>query len=124
MFENQSIDLFETLIHLREGLVVEPGTRQDPAGLWAVGAFHADSDESVHADHWERHPAGQELLFALSGELAIYLRDHGQEPVATLTAGQAFVVPAGRWHRLSVREPGDLVTISPRPGTEHERVQR
>ena len=121
MFEN-SIDLFESLVHLREGRVVEPGTRQDPPGLWSVGAFHADSDGSVHADHWERHPEGQELLFVLSGELAVHLRDHGRDPVTTLTSGQAFVVPAGQWHRLSVREPGDLVSITPRPGTDHEQV--
>jgi mannose-6-phosphate isomerase-like protein (cupin superfamily) len=87
-----------------------------------VGAFHADSDESVHADHWERHTAGQELLYVVSGALAVHLREYGDGPVVTLTSGQAFIVPAGKWHRLSVREPGDLVTVSPRPGTEHERV--
>ena len=63
--------------------------------LWTVGAFHAETDRSVHADHWERHPHGHELLVVLSGALRVHLREQGREPVATLTAGQSFIVPPG-----------------------------
>jgi mannose-6-phosphate isomerase-like protein (cupin superfamily) len=37
-------------------------------------------------------------------------------------SGQAFIVPVGRWHRLTVSEPGDLLAITPRAETQHERV--
>jgi mannose-6-phosphate isomerase-like protein (cupin superfamily) len=73
---------------------------------------------------WERHPAGSEVLCALSGAIEVYLRDHGEgsPPAVSLTAGQAFVVPIGQWHRLDVREPADLLAVTPRAGTEHEHV--
>lgn len=89
-----------------------------------MAAFHADSDRAVHPDVWECHPSGQELLCVLSGAVQIHLRDsgHGIEPVATVTAGQSFIVPVGRWHRLSVIEPGDLLAITPPAGTRHEPV--
>ncbi|MGA8117084.1 MAG: cupin domain-containing protein [Actinocatenispora sp.] len=131
MFENYSVDLFDTLIHLREGGEAVPTARRNPkraghgdTGLWTLTAFHADSDRAVHADVWERHPSGHEVLCALNGELRVYLRDHGDGtvPVATLTPGRSFIVPAGQWHRLAVVEPGDLLVVTPRDGTEHERV--
>lgn len=133
MFENSTdnIDLFDNLIHLRQGgvaEVAEPGTRsgarsgRGDAGLWTVGAFHADDYRAVHADVWERHPTGHELVCVLSGALAVHLRDGGTEPAATLTAGQSFIVPAGRCHRPAVVAPGDLLSITPRAGTQHERA--
>jgi len=109
--------------------VAEPSTRTSlsdvsSADAWTVVAFHADSDRAVHSDVWERHPAGQEVLCVLSGAVDVYLRDRGDgtEPAATVTAGEAFVVPPGRWHRLSVVEPGDLLAITPPAGTEHQSV--
>ncbi|HEY7597379.1 MAG TPA: cupin domain-containing protein [Actinophytocola sp.] len=126
MFENlDSIDLYDHRIHLRHGGVADAGTRPGgpaDAALWTVGAFHADSDRAVHADVWERHPTGHEVLVVLSGELHVHLRDRGNAPAATLTAGRSFIVPAGRWHRLAVVEAGDMLTITPRAGTEHEKA--
>ena len=130
MFGNYIVDLFDAMIQLRADRVAEPATRRDALsgavdpGLWTMGAFHADDDRAVHADAWERHPGGHEVICVLSGEFRVYLRDHGDgtEPVACLTAGKSFIVPSGRWHRLSVAEPGDLLSITPRPGTEHEKV--
>lgn len=57
---------------------------------------------------WERHPDGDELLYALDGEVELTaLTDDG--PVArTLRAGDAFVCPRGIWHR---QLPKSSVTI-------------
>jgi quercetin dioxygenase-like cupin family protein len=124
MFENY--DLFESVIQLRSGAVAEPADRPaalrnaDGESLWTVSAFHADNDQAVHADHWERHPDGYEVIVALSGVLRVHLRD--QPHVITLTAGKSFIVPPGQWHRLTIDEPGDLLSITPRAGTEHDRV--
>jgi mannose-6-phosphate isomerase-like protein (cupin superfamily) len=123
MFENYDLN---TLIQLRPGGVAEPtGRREALAGtdgesLWTVGAFRAETDRDVHADVWERHARWQEILVVLSGALRVYLRDEGH--VATLTAGRSFLVPPGRWHRLAVEEPGALLSITPRAGTEHEKA--
>jgi mannose-6-phosphate isomerase-like protein (cupin superfamily) len=127
MFENY--DLFKTMIQLRPDGSAEasgPGDRHaaltgDAQSLWTIGAFHAEDDRAVHAGYWERHPHGHEVLFVSAGALRVYLRDEGPEPVTTLRAGQSFIVPPGRWHRLAVEEPADLLSITPRSGTEHER---
>jgi oxalate decarboxylase/phosphoglucose isomerase-like protein (cupin superfamily) len=127
MFENYLVhELHGAAIQLRDGGGADanafPGLT-DP-GLWTVAVLQVESGRSVHSHVWERHPAGSEVLGALSGAIEVYLRDHGEgsAPVVTLTAGQAFIVPPGRWHRLGVHEPGDLLVITPRSGTEHAHV--
>jgi mannose-6-phosphate isomerase-like protein (cupin superfamily) len=35
-----------------------------------------------------------------------------------IAQGQAFIVPRGCWHRLSVLEPGRLVFLTPTAGSE------
>ena len=53
---------------------------------------------------WERHPDGDELLYALDGEVEVtVLTDDG--PVhETIRKGSAFVCPRGLWHRQLARE--------------------
>ncbi|WP_255949997.1 cupin domain-containing protein [Streptomyces odontomachi] len=125
MFQNliRPLDAFETLVQLRVNgsatVSARPATVE--VGLWTVAMHRADSDAALHSDVWERHPTGDEVLCALSGAFTVHLRDHGAPPV-TLTAGRTCVVPAGHWHRLAVVEPGDLLSITPRTGTRHERV--
>lgn len=57
---------------------------------------------------WERHPDGDELLYALDGEVELTaMTDDG--PIArTIRAGEAFVCPRGVWHR---QLPKPWVTI-------------
>ena len=71
--------------------------------------------------HWEMHPAGDEILLALSGRMAVVLQGDPDESFA-LKAGEAFVVPRGRWHRLNVIEPGEVVFMTPGEGTEHKQL--
>ena len=118
------LTLREVLIQLRAGGVAAPDARPgiaDP-GLWTIGLIRAESDHDLHADVWERHPTGDEVLCALSGAVAVYLRELGDEPVATVRSGEGFIVPAGAWHRLELREPGELMAITPRCQTQHERL--
>jgi mannose-6-phosphate isomerase-like protein (cupin superfamily) len=119
------LDLFDNLIQLREGggaeLSARPGVSD--AGLWTMAAIHANDSTALHSDVWERHPSGNEVLCVLSGAVNVYFRDHGDAPVATVTAGQAVIVPIGQWHRLTVSEPASLLAITPRAETQHERVQ-
>jgi mannose-6-phosphate isomerase-like protein (cupin superfamily) len=92
------------------------------AADWVAGTFVAADDRAVHADCWERHPAGDEALFLLEGCLAITLAsEDGSETQATLQVGEAFIVRRGTWHRLHVLQPGRLLVITPPAGTEHRR---
>lgn len=71
------------------------------------------------ASHWERHPAGDELLHILDGETdVVTLTDAG--PVrSTVGAGALFICPQGLWHRLEPRLPGSMLFATPGAGTEH-----
>lgn len=125
---NAPIDIFSSSIDLREGGAVEerwPGVSAD-WGLWTVAAFHARDNRAVHSHIWERHPAGDELLVLLSGAITVHLCDHAGEEIATiaLRAGTCCVVPAGRWHRITVERPGDLLAITARANTTHQAASK
>jgi hypothetical protein len=49
-------------------------------------------------DHRERHPAGDEFLLLLSGEVTIVLDEAQGQRRVRLQAAEAFVVPKGVWH--------------------------
>lgn len=118
------IDPFSSWIELGAGGAVKARSRGVSAawGLWTVAAFHVVDNDSVHSDIWERHPAGDEMLFLLSGAVTVHLRDEAGGEVATtpLLAGTCQVVPAGTWHRLTVEDAGDLMVITARANTEHQ----
>ncbi|MFI6981298.1 cupin domain-containing protein [Embleya sp. NPDC050154] len=126
------IDVFEDALRLAEGGRISAGERRmsgaDGAdGVdqgWQLAAFHVETDADLHADHWEMHPESDEVVCVWTGALRIVLRAEegaGEESPVTLRAGGAFVVPRGRWHRLEIEEPADLMSISRRSGTRLER---
>jgi mannose-6-phosphate isomerase-like protein (cupin superfamily) len=82
-----------------------------------LGIFEFHDDDSVHADHWECHPTGDESLCVLKGRLLIEIDFDGVTQSAVLGKGQAIIVPRGRWHRLRVVDPGRLLFFTPAAGT-------
>jgi mannose-6-phosphate isomerase-like protein (cupin superfamily) len=79
-----------------------------------VTFFHLDRGNM----HWEMHPAGDELLFLVSGKTAIVLDDGKTRRKVSMTAGDALIVPRGVWHTFEIAEPGDLLAITRGAGTE------
>ncbi|HUY26985.1 MAG TPA: cupin domain-containing protein [Candidatus Binataceae bacterium] len=54
---------------------------------------------------WERHPDGDELLYALDGEVEVTaLAGDGAPTARVIRAGEALVCPRGVWHRQMARE--------------------
>lgn len=91
-------------------------TLEESAFSHLVGVITFTDDESVHANHWEIHPGGDEILYVLEGRLlAVIERDGGAEQ-AVIVAGQGFVMPRASWHRLKVLEPGRLLFFTPTEG--------
>src|SRR5262245_32826334 len=86
------------------------------------GRLMGKTDQSKDWDHWEVHPAGDEILVLLSGELEMVLELPGGERRARMKAGETFVVPKGVWHRGIVHKPGELMFITPGAGTQHKPV--
>lgn len=120
-----------TYIHLKpddSARAMEGGDR-----FWATIQQRTDLDEgrlmgvtgqSADWDYWERHPAGEEILTLLSGEMELVLDMEGGEQRTVLKAGETFIVPRGTWHRGIVREAGRLMFVTPGRGTEHRPVER
>ena len=101
--------------------------------FWATIQERTDLDEgrlmgvtgqSADWDHWERHPAGEEILTLLSGEMELVLDMDGGEQRTVLKAGETFIVPRGIWHRGIVKEAGRLMFVTAGAGTEHRPVER
>jgi len=125
-----AFDPFAILVHLREDggalpvasapdvfrrLVTREGDR-------VIGAKHANAPADFHADEWEMHPGGDEVLYLLAGALDVVLDEPAGERTFGLEGGQACLVPRGVWHRLVLRRPSDLLFITPARGTRHRAV--
>lgn len=126
-----AIDLATTPIHLGLGSKAMPidGFAWDPAVLEEYSrATEADGGDGRAVflfdavgswDHWECHPAGDEVVICLSGSFTVIREIDGQEDPVLLHAGNAMVNPAGVWHTADVHEPGRFMSITPGQGTEH-----
>lgn len=87
-----------------------------------IGAKHGAEPADFHADEWEMHPAGDEVLYLLTGALDVVLDEPGGARTVELRAGQGCLVPQGIWHRLVLGRPSDLLFITPAHGTRHRPV--
>lgn len=121
-----ALDMFTRAIHFhQDGLVRDEELRMtEDLGGWQLATFHVETDEDVHADHWEMHPAAEEAVCCLTGAMRIYLRPErpdADEDMVRLTSGTCLIVPRGRWHRIELDEPTDLMSVTLRQGSLLER---
>lgn len=68
---------------------------------------------------WECHPAGEEIVIAISGRATLVQEIDGAERRIELGPGDAALNPAGVWHTADVHEPLTAIYITPCPGTDH-----
>ncbi|MFI2375594.1 cupin [Streptomyces sp. NPDC018964] len=121
------IDLFTSALHVHPDGDVRAAGRQmtgSGSGAWQIATFHVETDTDVHADHWEMHPEAEEAVCCLTGGVRLYFRPTtpgGAEDMVRLRAGTAAIVPRGRWHRLELDAPSDLMSITLRDGTRLEK---
>ncbi|MEN5146949.1 cupin domain-containing protein [Brevundimonas diminuta] len=98
---------------------------RSPGGR-VIGFSRPQTAEDLHPDKWEMHPAGDEFLHLIEGELEVVLDlpDGGPDAQTrlTLTQGGAVVVPCGVWHRLLLRRPSALMFVTPAGGTRMRPV--
>jgi mannose-6-phosphate isomerase-like protein (cupin superfamily) len=125
----QTPTLFEldtTYIHLPDGpraLPLEVGpdfwatiaTRTDLDDGRLVALFHYDGDWPTS----EVHPAGDEIVYLLSGRVDLVLEEDAGERVVEMRGGTAAIVPRGVWHTARVHEPGDALHITCGAGTQN-----
>jgi mannose-6-phosphate isomerase-like protein (cupin superfamily) len=83
-------------------------------GRLLVSSFSFDSDWSS----WEAHPAGDEIVCLLSGDVLMVLDRDGVEEVTHLQDPGSFViVPKGTWHTARTSIPTKLLFVTPGEGT-------
>jgi uncharacterized cupin superfamily protein len=70
-------------------------------------------------DSWEMHPAGEEFVCLLSGQVDFVLEQDGGEKLVSLNAPGAYVlVPRGIWHTAKVHRSSTVLFITPGEGTQ------
>jgi mannose-6-phosphate isomerase-like protein (cupin superfamily) len=72
--------------------------------------------------HWEMHPAGDEIVYQLSGAMDLVLDETSGERVVSLQPHRGCIVPRGVWHRGLLRAPGEALFITRGKGTKHRPV--
>ncbi|MEU2791730.1 cupin [Streptomyces sp. NPDC007100] len=120
------IDLYASCIRLRQGgeARAEQPVFAPERGGWQVMTFHVETDADVHGDHWEVHTAADEVVSCLTGGIRLCLRPQqpeDEEEQIKLTAGTAVVVPRGRWHRIALDAPSDIMSVTVQRGSRLEK---
>jgi mannose-6-phosphate isomerase-like protein (cupin superfamily) len=78
---------------------------------------------SGNSANWEMHPAGEELVYLLSGSVDFVLDQAGsRSTVALRRTGDFVLVPRAIWHMAKALEPSSMLFITPGRGTEHRPV--
>ncbi len=82
---------------------------------WLVTEFECASDWP----NWERHPAGDELVYLLSGAATLLLELPAGVQRVPLQGRAAVLVPQGVWHTAEVTAPSRMLFVTRGQGTEH-----
>ncbi len=121
--------LSEHFVHLGGGKVTSQPPFDGYAWYEGYGARHgADGAAGMLVsshhfteswDSWEMHPAGEEMVLCLAGQITL-IREHadGHEDAVTLTEGRYAINPAGCWHTADVAESATCLFITAGLGTE------
>lgn len=82
---------------------------------WLVSEFTCDTDWAS----WEMHPAGEEFVYLLDGDIEFLLELPEGLAAQRITGRGAIVVPRGVWHTARVFKPSRIFFITLGAGTEH-----
>ncbi|MFB8087458.1 cupin domain-containing protein [Streptomyces sp. NPDC055992] len=128
---HSAMDLRTTPVHLGLGSRAKPveGFAWDPDVLRAYSAAVAADgvegrmvmifDGDGPGDHWESHPAGDELVVCLSGSVTVTRDVDGLPERVLLGPGEATINPAGVWHAVDMEGPTSILAVTPARGTGH-----
>lgn len=115
------------MIHLEAGLDLDSLTIGSE--FWAHGSTEpllSDGrilsvfDYDTTWPYWERHPAGDELVYVVAGCCELQL-DDGDVRAVALRVGSAVIVPAGVWHRAAFTGACRLLFVTPTPARTEQR---
>ncbi|HEY0956778.1 MAG TPA: cupin [Roseateles sp.] len=87
---------------------------------WLVSEFSCDADWG----NWEMHPAGDEFVYLLDGDVEFLLELPEGLHAQRITGRGAVVVPRGVWHTARVFRPSRMFFITLGAGTQHRPAGR
>jgi mannose-6-phosphate isomerase-like protein (cupin superfamily) len=113
-------DQSATLVKVSPDVYEELDRRFDGfRGRTLVSSYSFDSDWPT----WEMHPAGDEIVCLLSGDVEMVLQREGQEEATRLRQpGSYVVVPKGTWHTARIRVPATMLFVTPGQDTQNRPV--
>lgn len=124
--------IFSHPLHLGRGAtaVPQPEFTGDMDWYEAYGARHGEDGKEgrlVSAftfteswDSWEMHPAGDEVVICLDGEMTLHQEmADGETRTVTLTAAEYAVNPPGCWHTADIEGEATALFITAGEGTQH-----
>ena len=125
------VNASETVVHLSEsGLATflsrrksEWGNIKSSQADRIIGTVKALTNDDLHSDMWEMHSTGEELLFLLSGAVELFADEAGGASPYQMTAGVFCIVGKNVWHRLILKEPAELLFVTPASGTHMRPYQ-
>jgi GNAT superfamily N-acetyltransferase/mannose-6-phosphate isomerase-like protein (cupin superfamily) len=124
----ESLDLIGTYVHLRDD---GGASRVDvPPTFWqeVMAGKRRELDEGrlvavfEFESNWtnaEMHPAGDEIVYVLTGAIDLILAEQSGDHTIELEAGAGYVVPRGVWHTARVRAPARVLHVTPGARTQH-----
>jgi quercetin dioxygenase-like cupin family protein len=69
---------------------------------------------------WEVHPAGDEFVTLITGDITLVLWQDQQEHALRLSTPSDFVIiPKGVWHTARVQAPTTMLFVTPGEGTKN-----
>jgi len=77
------------------------------------------SENSPHGG--EMHADGDEVLYLISGRITVVFLDNDAEDI-DVRPGNGLVVPKGTWHRVDIKEPSQIVYLTPGPNNQFRSV--
>ena len=85
-------------------------------GRHLVSCHDFDADWSS----WEMHPAGDEIVCLMAGDVQmVFERTGGEEVVRLSKPGAYVIVPRGTWHTARTRTNAKMLFVTPGEGTDH-----
>ena len=78
------------------------------SSLWLLSEIDYEADW----DHWKQHPAGDEIIYLLSGSIDIILDLDKHAKTIELRTNGNLTIPRGVWYTLKIHKPCKLLTIS------------
>jgi mannose-6-phosphate isomerase-like protein (cupin superfamily) len=82
-----------------------------------ISSFSCERDWTM----WEMHPAGDEIVYLLSGSVELVLeRGDFHAAVRLAEPGAYTIIPKGTWHTAKTKVPANMLFVTPGEGTRHK----